>query len=1474
MAFDFAQLADTEPVATEEPTPVAQGKGFDFAKLADTPQVDQEPTAAPVVGQVVAPEPKPNGFDFSQLAAPAPAPSPQAESFKRGLRDRAKPLPGRRVDAGLPTTAATTDPQPSVTVTPPTVTEPGEVAPQPSGVLARAGEAAKSFGKLHADTLRSVAQGAAETTAGFLRGGQEAITGRGLGKAGLVLPTAIPARIAEAVFGDPTKFISSKLKSFARDIAPKMEGTEGIVANFKEKNFTEAGRQMLLGLARNLPQIAAVAAAPSAGLPVLGVAAAGGKLDELERQNPDINPIVARMNAAASGIIEAYAEQLGTGKILKRIQNKTALMGGFKAALTEVLIGAGLEAREEVVAGIADNALDMLTQQKKATIGGLFDGVPDAAIIGALSGGGLGTISAGSGQAQAPTDQAPTQPAAEPQAPSTKTMDALLAEGAPGVEQGAEPGVVQTTGGIVDDALRRFDAGDISVEDVADILRDDPSAPAYATEALKQYEDEYFTQLRETGLRMDDVAGDNFIGMLRNKPKGPATQLQPAQLPPSDFELKGAHMSQVQTAINRGEPVNAQAVDTYNLKDRTPGWTQQGDLLVPPPTTPAESVAEQGPTPQEIFTRGQQIGAELAQRPAATQGGSEIGIADELPPSDRGETFERTFDENEQALSDTLKKSKEPFLAKMKRLFVDQNATAKDALLKAGAKDSVIGKVLEGGASSEAERVYKGAMSDIKAALPRGQMKNLAQFIDATRTIEAEGLQAERGKSLRSRQGVTAEGSQRWLDNFRETASPETVAAVEAAAQTYWDTMRSQLDSLRDAGLVSQEAYDSLVANHRNYSPRLFVDFIDPQTVGAKGSRQHDSGIKALDEGSERAMATDPAFLLAHVVSRTQNRIFRNRANQELLNFAQANPDQALARVLPEGVQPRNNEQVVDVFVDGQKQQVAMPTKMAEQWNGLPPALSRDVATMLSWGSGAKPLKFLATGANPEFAFSNLARDIAFAWFNSGQYSNFMPKAAIQMVADYAGIGKDAVLRRGAYNDYIKEGGGMDFLTTQGRPTGATTDISPTKFGKLRRTVAAGLRPAVDILAYLGETSEVATRLAVRNRALKNGLSPTEATHAARSMLDFSQGGRASKVLDQFVPYFNAAIQGTRGTVRAFKTDPVGSSFKASQLAVLGAALAAAARAYDDEAWDSISDREKATKWIIPLGVAKSDKEGNKRHMYLSIPKDQFQQIFAAAGQSFVDGVAGKPWSRQMINAITSLLPVELASIIPPGPNSVITYFFNYDTWKQRRVWEGYSNISPTNERRVTTPEIANRVSDVAAKMGVQLSPERLSAATSKVVPMSNPVAAMLVNLGDLAKDQQTADTLVEEVRKIPGARRFVRFSHPSSVDEKTQKKAEQLGVDTAGKIRSTVRREVVEAERLQNDSRQKRNLELDGFMSGGTVDGAELKTWLSTNVQTPSERKRLWNRAKLKRPDLITGGFGGSSRRRRTRRTRQRRTR
>ena len=858
----------------------------------------------------------------------------------------------------------------------------------------------------------------------------------------------------------------------------------------------------------------------------------------------------------------------------------------------------------------------------------------------------------------------------------------------------------------------------------------------------------------------------------------------------------------------------------------------------------------------------------LTERPAATAESNQSVDAVQRANEDSAD-FNKGWEANTVKGQAVLKAQKPAFLDSLTKALVDATPVVKRVLGRAASKDALMQFVLAKGSSAQAKWSHKVALEGIRRALTGTRfgtasgenMKLFAQYVHAKRTVEATELQLTRGKELKSPEGLGLEGSKKFLTDF-ERQPAEMQERVKAAAEVYWTSLRKELGALRSNGLISEELYQNLLTNHKFYSPRQFVDFIDPASLGTKGERAHDSGIKGLDEGSTSAMVDDPVFLLGQVIARSESRVFWNRANVELHDLIKANPDGSFGRILKGKQEPGPNERVINAFVDGVEAKLAVPAKFGEEWLESHPALDRDVAVVLQWASGTKPLKFVATSANPVFAFRNLWRDAQHSWFVSEQYSKHIPIAMFQQLADYRAVSKDAFNRTGRYEDFLAEGGGLDYMSTQGR-------IGITKPWQKRGLGSSKAERTAEGFMNLIEASEIMTRLAVRERAIKNGASPAEATYIARTVLDFAQGGRVAKAMDTVVPYFNAQIQGTRGTLRAFKNNPAEASYKAAQLAVMGYGAAHAFSALVPETWFAVSEEEKARNWVIPLGLSKLDKLGKKRWAYIRLPKDQGQQIFSAIGQSFSDGVNGKPWGRQIITALESTISTELSNLAVPLGNAFIAYYGNYDLWRKRKVSAEFKNIRADLEYNLTTPQVAKdtaeginsavRLLPEKVQDKLLVSPERLARATSKLIPTSNPVAAMLVDFYDIARNnQEVNDTFVEGIKKIPGLGDAVKFTNPSDVDAKTQEAADKFGVSTEGKTLREAKEDVRRENVYLNSSRKLLNDQIEVLTTKEGFDKATLKKWLNDNVDTREQKIRLWNKARRLQPEIIDTGFTG----------------
>jgi len=818
-----------------------------------------------------------------------------------------------------------------------------------------------------------------------------------------------------------------------------------------------------------------------------------------------------------------------------------------------------------------------------------------------------------------------------------------------------------------------------------------------------------------------------------------------------------------------------------------------------------------------------------------------LGILPTKPSSKAIQAIDAMYDASEKEISTLHKVNIPNILRKAKTRLVDTSGNVKEDLKKLGpiGEDAAIRHDLARGASAITDMELDKYRRSIYEGLSHDDERQLNRIIASRRTVSIGKY-----KDVANTKGFTPEHHAEYLKALAES-DPQRFKALNERADQYFGVMQEQLGKMKQAGLLDDASYQALLAKG-DYSPRRFIQYIDPEqnyTFGGTKLTVPSSGIKALKEGSEQAMENNSRLLMAEVVSRTNARIMKNSANQELFKLAQEVPDNGLVHVaIPKrklfynGKEVADDAIIVDTYIDGERKQYSagkiakmvenvrnaedqavlkriskqyqkykwgmseptptagneivavmvngkrhyleMPSDIAKEWVLSDPQISKQLSSAIGWLSGSKILKPMATGLNPEFAVTNFARDLAHIFLTTDEYSSFLPKAVGQQAVDLVSTAKDAVLRKGDYLKYVQQGGGMEFLTHQGRPGLA----------------GSALDKLYGVMGYLGETTEIWSRLALRKRALKNaakeGIDPARAemraTYAARNYLDFSQGGSFVKAADSAIPYLNAAIQGTRGVFRYAADHPGKFTYKVGQIGTMAAGLYYANRMTNPEAWEQVPDREKASNFIFTTPLYYYDKNGDKRYYYFKVAKDQSQRIFASIFENLAAASIGDTFkSNQLSMAFEDGLPIVPTGVLPPTIEAMLGYAANKNFWRNEDIWRGRKGIDPSQEYNRYTPEAYVKLGEATG-----MSPERTKYALEQVFTSGNiwtslTGGAMSAMLGELPKDMRD-QTMQEMISKAPFIRKALRSTDPFAP---YQQESEGIKRERATK-RAVVRRE------------------------------------------------------------------------------------
>jgi hypothetical protein len=776
----------------------------------------------------------------------------------------------------------------------------------------------------------------------------------------------------------------------------------------------------------------------------------------------------------------------------------------------------------------------------------------------------------------------------------------------------------------------------------------------------------------------------------------------------------------------------------------------------------------------------------------------------------------------------------------LRREFLDRSGNAVAALKRIGttaAKEARIRFELLPGVRPYVDREVQTLSKRIYKGITPQEEILLNGIIQARRTIAIDA----KYKGVKHPGDTTGKQWQAWLD----TVPKKVRTKLEERADRFFDVMKDQLTQLRKARIITEETYQRLL-DRSPYATREFFETLDPAMniqFGKKGIISvNASGLHNLGAGDIGLIRNNSRLMLDEVVRRTQGRIWKNNANRALYRVATENPDNGLVRVLGEKDNIPAGHTEVSVFHEGKEYRMAMPSEIAYEWTINDPVINSNVANILSWIMGSKTLKASATGYNPVWSIANLIMDMAGVYTNTMEYSSALPVYGVQRAIDYAATAKDAFARRGAYNDYIKQGGGMELLSQQGF-------LSSKHARKIQ-----------EVVGYLNTTSEIWGRLALRHRALKNGKSPMEATWVARHYLDFSRGGRLTKAVDPVFPYLNASIQGTKRMFEAAHDNPAMFTFKMAQVIALGVGMSLAAMKTNEEAYDSIPEEVKnANLIIVPPLPSYIDENGYKRYHYFAIPINQGQRPFVTLARNIANLAMGKEFDTgQVAKSFTEFLTITPESYIPPVVKGFFEYMSNIDIYKHEQIYKG-PPVEPKDEYDDST----NPFFVKAGEQG-NLSPKRLEKAVQNLFTYDNTYLSMMgYGIRELYEDnKEEVDTnLLDELSQITGLRRFVKRTNPYAAFEDehelaqmeegsrraTQDREFQPLIEAYWKNRTPENLEKVKAFMRRQDAVDIERFEQAFFGYELIANNPNKAWWLSLQRLTPEVRARMFYKKREK---------------------------
>lgn len=440
--------------------------------------------------------------------------------------------------------------------------------------------------------------------------------------------------------------------------------------------------------------------------------------------------------------------------------------------------------------------------------------------------------------------------------------------------------------------------------------------------------------------------------------------------------------------------------------------------------------------------------------------------------------------------------------------------------------------------------------------------------------------------------------------NGKNSGRDLTAARANIAAKgPQYAAQEAQLRSASDAllglsvnyGLIAPETAAYLNDLYPNYVPfdRVFDAFEKNEgSAGRRGvaSLSRQTAIREL-EGSDRPIE-NPLGSILKKVEDVYVQGERNIAARTLASYADLPGWNELIREVPKGKSAKNTFSFLD---DGVKRTFEAPAEIAEAAKNLNQQQLGPVMAALS--IPMRLFKLGTTGINPVFAAKNIVRDLqstAVQSPNSAGALLAMPKALFEAVGHGA-----------TYDDAVRAAGVQtSFDILRNEPMQSVERIRsersvPSKIAYTATRPLEMLRAVEDIVGRTEEFGRIQNYIAGYEDAIKQGLPPEEAMtqgarYARETTANFARRGEWSPVINALWPYFNANIQGVRGTVRALRRAPFETAAKWTVglgLPVAAATLWNLSTPERKEAWEDIPEYEKENNIILlPENPQKDDK--------------------------------------------------------------------------------------------------------------------------------------------------------------------------------------------------------------------------------------------------------------------------------------------
>lgn len=596
----------------------------------------------------------------------------------------------------------------------------------------------------------------------------------------------------------------------------------------------------------------------------------------------------------------------------------------------------------------------------------------------------------------------------------------------------------------------------------------------------------------------------------------------------------------------------------------------------------------------------------------------------------------------------------------------------------------------------KAARLFQGYEGKVEAKLEnlgeiikpvKKRQKELSEYLMAQRMAE----RARRG--IVNPRNITENEALEAIENVRRKLGDASFRQLEETAEKVYQYSDDILKETREAGIISDDVYHAIKAKNQKYVPFDVLEYIGENIEnlprGRKAFNVASQDIVQAMKGTVKDVA-DPLEAMVGRTYKSLNLIERNKVAQKFVDLRKVSPEmkkfivpleELAGKAIPKGYD------IMSVFKNGIKEEYAVIKDVAEAMKGLNAKQMGVVDKLARTQSGM--LRAGATALNIEFFISNLLRDFQTAMVT-------YPKGFF-FVHNWLDGFFTTLLRKPSYKLWKKSGGAFSTWLKMNQKKQILQDVTASERGRIFKTITNPKK----LIEELGSLFEEATRVGAFKKARRQGLGLEESGFISRDVtIDFSKSGNTMRILNMWIPFLNARMQGTINIAKAIKTRP----FKSA--AIIGGSVALPAivtymhnlQKFPD-LYKKIPQWEKDMNFPIILGRGK-DSEGNEIPIGFKIPKGDAGKVFGNAIEyalNFLFDQKKEAFDELALKVASDILPVSvetpgkfISSFMPPVIKAGIETTTNFSFFRDRaRVPRSLEKVSKPLQYKIWTSPTA-----------------------------------------------------------------------------------------------------------------------------------------------------------------------------------------